>query len=236
MTTKPPQICIFDNEQQYFCTLCTCTFHLLKTFSFFLRREMSCFAVVWTTWAYIWWQMFNFVFLCPKRWFQINSRTVRGHFSSIMTLNNWKMIAETRNYIFIWRSRLGRRLVCLSSLIAKTNCSEQYLRSLKWDSLHVLFKRHFLEGEKNNKIANHNYYGNAFFSLCPRWSQWYLQAVQMVALNKWQFNRKEMNRTIIKVQRCIRERTLALDRMAKLSWTSMFAIFVLIACFMLRGK
>ena len=24
----------------------------LKTFSFFLRREMTCFAVVWTTWAY----------------------------------------------------------------------------------------------------------------------------------------------------------------------------------------
>jgi len=33
----------------------------------------------------IWWQMFNFVFLCPKRWFQINSRTVRRYFSSIMT-------------------------------------------------------------------------------------------------------------------------------------------------------
>ena len=24
-----PQICIFDNEKQYFCTLCTCIFHLL---------------------------------------------------------------------------------------------------------------------------------------------------------------------------------------------------------------
>ena len=29
----------------------------------------------------IWWQMFNFVSLCPKRWFQINSRTVRGHWA-----------------------------------------------------------------------------------------------------------------------------------------------------------
>ena len=66
----------------------------------------------------IWWQMFNFVFLCPKRWFQCNSRTVRTHFSSIMTLNNWKMIAETRSYIFRWRSRFRRRRVCLSSLIA----------------------------------------------------------------------------------------------------------------------
>ena len=28
----------------------------------------------------IWWQMFNFVFLCPKRWFQFNSRIVRTVF------------------------------------------------------------------------------------------------------------------------------------------------------------
>jgi len=61
----------------------------------------------------LWWQMFNFVFLCPKRWFQFNSRIVRTHFSSIMTLNNWKMIAETRSYIFRWRSRFRRRRGCL---------------------------------------------------------------------------------------------------------------------------
>ena len=67
----------------------------------------------------IWWQMFNFVLLCPKRWFQFNSRIVRTHFSNIMTLNNWKMIAETRSYIFRWRSCFRRRLVCLSSLITK---------------------------------------------------------------------------------------------------------------------
>ena len=36
----------------------------------------------------IWWQMFNFVFLCLKRWFQFNARTVRTHFLSITTLNN----------------------------------------------------------------------------------------------------------------------------------------------------
>ena len=28
------------------------SFDILKTFSFFLRREMTCFAVVWTTWEY----------------------------------------------------------------------------------------------------------------------------------------------------------------------------------------
>ena len=65
----------------------------------------------------IWWQMFNFVFFSPKRWFQFNSRIVRIHFSSIMSLNNWKMIAETRSHIFIWRSRFRRRRVCLSSLV-----------------------------------------------------------------------------------------------------------------------
>ena len=36
----------------------------------------------------IWWQMFNFVFLCSKRWFQFNSRIVRTHLSSKMTLKN----------------------------------------------------------------------------------------------------------------------------------------------------
>ena len=65
----------------------------------------------------IWWQMFNFVFLFPKRWFQFNSRMVRTHFSRIMTLNNWKIIAETRSYIFRWRSRFRRLRVCLSSLL-----------------------------------------------------------------------------------------------------------------------
>ena len=60
-----------------------------------------------------WWQMFNFVFL----WFQFNSRIHRTHFSSIMTLNNWKMIWGTQSYIFRWRSRFCRRRACLSSLM-----------------------------------------------------------------------------------------------------------------------
>ena len=65
----------------------------------------------------IWWQMLIFVFLCPKRWFQFNSRVVRTQFSSITTLSNWKMIAEPRSYIFRWHSRFRRRRVCLSSLL-----------------------------------------------------------------------------------------------------------------------
>ena len=91
------------------------SFDILKTFSFFLRREMTSFSGVWTTLAYRMTNV-NFVHLWPKRWFQFNSRIVRTHFSSIMTLNNWKMIAETRSYIFRWRSRCRRRRVYLSFL------------------------------------------------------------------------------------------------------------------------
>ena len=68
-------------------------------------------------------QMFNFVSLCPKRWFQFNSTIVRTHFSSIRSLNNWKMIAETRSHIFRWRYRFRRHRVCLSSLLSPTGLS-----------------------------------------------------------------------------------------------------------------
>ena len=46
--------------------------------------------------ASVWWQLFNFVFLCPKWWFQFNSRVVRTHFSSIMSLNNWKWLQKRK--------------------------------------------------------------------------------------------------------------------------------------------
>ena len=90
------------------------SFDILKTFTFFVRREMTCFAVVWTTWAYD----DNFVLLSQKRWFQFNSRIVRTHFACAMTFNNCDIIEETRSYIFRWRSRCRRRRLCLSSLIS----------------------------------------------------------------------------------------------------------------------
>ena len=94
--------------------------------AFFLFCHFVDVLVVSTTWndlfcrcvddVSIWWQMLNFVFLCPKRWFEFNFRIVRTQFSSIMRLNNWNMIAETRGHIFGSRSRFRRRRVCLSSL------------------------------------------------------------------------------------------------------------------------
>ena len=89
------------------------SFDILKTFSFILWREITLFALVWTTWAY---DDKCSILSCPKRWFQFNSRIVKAHFSGIMTFINWK-IAEMRGDIFRWRSRFRRRRVCLSSLL-----------------------------------------------------------------------------------------------------------------------
>ena len=59
-------------------------FDILKTFSFFLRREMTSFAVVWTTLAYDDKCSIlspNF----PSAGSNLNSRIVRTHFASVMT-------------------------------------------------------------------------------------------------------------------------------------------------------
>ena len=95
--------------------------------AFFIFWHFEDILVLSTTWNYllcscvddvsILWQMFNFVFLWPQCWFQLNSGIVRTHFSSIKGLNNWKMIAETWSHISRWRSRFRRRHVCLSCLI-----------------------------------------------------------------------------------------------------------------------
>jgi len=94
----------------------------------------------------IWWHMFNFVFLCPKRWFQFNSRIVGTHFSSITSLNNWKVIAETRSYTFRWRSRFRRRRVCLSSLLSNANHCTHLLLLRSFQSMPLLVDNwiHFL--------------------------------------------------------------------------------------------
>ena len=91
------------------------SFDILKTFSFFLGREMTFFAVVWTTWAY---DDKCSILSHPKCWFQFKSTIVKAHFSGIMTLNNnyWKF-AETWSDIFRWCSLFHRRRVCLSSLL-----------------------------------------------------------------------------------------------------------------------
>ena len=69
---------------------------------------MTCFAVVWTEWTYD-----NKVQFClVMSVAQFKSRIVTTHFASVMTFNNWEMIAETWSYIFGWAFRCHRRRVC----------------------------------------------------------------------------------------------------------------------------
>ena len=72
---------------------------------------MTCFAVVWRMWAY------DDKFLPLKRWSQLNSRIVKTHFESVVSLNNWETIVGTRSNTFRWRFRCCRRRVCVHSLI-----------------------------------------------------------------------------------------------------------------------
>ena len=117
------------------------SFDILKTFSFFLWREMTLFAVLWTMWAY---DIKCSILSCPKRWFQSNSRILKALFSGIMTLNNWK-IAETRSDILRWRSRFRRRRVCLSSLLILPY-ERPTGRGLTWQTIWLAIEcRHCME-------------------------------------------------------------------------------------------
>ena len=97
------------------------SFDILKTLSFFQWREMTFFVVVWTTWREH--MMTNVQFcLAPSAGSNLipaHFSGIKAHFSGIMTLNNWKVIAETRSDIFRWRSRFRRRRVCLNSLLIR---------------------------------------------------------------------------------------------------------------------
>ena len=97
-------------------------------------NDLFCSCVDDSSW---WLQMFNFVFLPLKRLFQSNPRTVRAHFASTMTLNNCKMIAETRSYIIRWRSRCRRRRLSSSSQIPHHQISHFFV---EWNAA-VKFKR-----------------------------------------------------------------------------------------------
>ena len=84
-------------------------FDILRTFWFFLRREMTCLAVDKCSILY---------YYVPSTGSKLIPGQLEDIFQVYLTLNNWKMIAEARSYIFRWRSRFRRRRVFLSSLIA----------------------------------------------------------------------------------------------------------------------
>ena len=115
---------------QWYCTLACAIFFLSfffpilyvsQPFSFFPWREITCFEIVWTTWALT--HKFLPFFLTSKALEQISfsSRIITTHFTSIMKWNKWDVIAEVRDYILRSRSRCRRSSPCLTHLeISKT--------------------------------------------------------------------------------------------------------------------
>ena len=113
--------------------------------------------------------MFNFVFLCPKRWFQFNSRIVRT--TSIMTLNNWKMIAETRSYIFRWRSHFRRRSACLRSLLSLTLGNSRSYDGCRNENVTVKWNLVWLSGLRLFYVGNVAQNRRSALSLA--WHEWF---------------------------------------------------------------
>ena len=170
---KPPQICIFDNEKQYFCTLCTCIFH----FWIFWRRSRSFYDVKGPDLQFCGRRehMMTNVQYClligealVRIWFQD-----RTHFSSIMTSNNRVIITETRSYIFRWRSRCCRRCVCLSSLLNTPQWStlDYFSLYISLSSIQMICRDSILS--PNSEHAR-KYYFRSFYSCrtitTARWS------------------------------------------------------------------
>ena len=111
--TRTSQICIFTNEKQKFCTLCTCYFYFC-TFPIAAVLDLFCGCVHLTT-------TFQVFHPMSKPFKQLNStRISRTHFASQLTWNNREKIsAETRNYIFRSRSWCRhRRRLCVWSLLS----------------------------------------------------------------------------------------------------------------------
>ena len=89
MLQRTSQICMFNNDKQQFCkwNFHSCTFGRCSSPISVVLREMTCFAVVWTT-----------LTKDPFFKFSFSSQTTRA---ISMTRNNGIMIEEILNYIFM---------------------------------------------------------------------------------------------------------------------------------------
>ena len=154
---KPHKFAYFTMKTSNFCTLCMYIFHLLT----FTRRSRSFYDVKWPVSQLCgrrerMMTNIQFCLLLSKRWFQLNSRMVRTRFSSIMTLNNWKIIAEMRSYIFRLRSRFRRRRVYLSSLLKPKPAAVNLLFSvLAWLQFVPKDLAHFIQRDQHQIIVKY---------------------------------------------------------------------------------
>ena len=72
--------------------------------SFFPRRKMTCFAVVWTCFEVVctWRQIVSLLFPSLSRLHQFNSRIASKHFARQTTWNNRGMIREFQTTLSLW--------------------------------------------------------------------------------------------------------------------------------------
>ena len=115
-------------------------------------------------------------------------RIVKTDFESIMTLNNWEMIAETRSYIFKWHSRCRQGRVRLKEALssyALTRVSpyggnfNTYKNSfdIKFSQFNLLIQFFFQEscsaGQQQFAFFNHNIWWRWSLSVCGWKRPWY---------------------------------------------------------------
>ena len=118
------------------------------------------------------WQSLNFAFQSLKRWFHFNSRIVRTHFASVMTLNNWEMIAEMQSYIFRLRSRCRRRRVCLSSLKFPENSPYFTLQIMPQETCGTT---PWLKGGQKHKGYYYDFFSWCLLNVFAKWAErWHL--------------------------------------------------------------
>ena len=72
----------------------------------------------------IWWQMFNFVFLCPKRWLKFNFKVVRTHlFANAQLLKKGNpplsllFVLKVKVWIFSFRPRVALDSTAKSNVV-----------------------------------------------------------------------------------------------------------------------
>ena len=119
-------------------------FHIPQTFSFFSRREMTCFAVVWRTWAY--------VEKCFIFW------STGSNLLSVMTWNNWKNDCRSANLHFQVTLLLSTTLCLLRVPVLPIFMDARLLPAFSNNQLHVIPKWGSRLRSKSLRLSSLNTY------------------------------------------------------------------------------
>ena len=98
---------------------------------------------------------YSYYVLYLHDWKEKRKWIVKTHFASVMNLNSFEMIAETRSYIFRWRFRCRRRRICLNSRIFTTGDEGARLltRSVTYFAENWDFRKNVAREEPGNEVG-----------------------------------------------------------------------------------